>query len=130
MGSLPKSVKMAASLLSLTIFVLFHQDCLTFAGPTLGDIVACTEVDLTTCSAYIKEECEYSGDGLEDFEPQPGQVASIAACQAWAMPLEGYGVHYFVFDGITEECMLYSTLQADCSVIGGPRDAPPLAECS
>ena len=27
------------------------------------------------------------------------------------MPLEGYGVHYFVFDGITEECMLYSTLQ-------------------
>merc|ERR1711962_974434 len=179
MGSLPKSVKMAASLLSLTIFVLFHQeslaqnpcqdmtvadctlrpdniigtfpfpvaeicesscvtadtcmfwrffkndtvteclhlstnyhqDCLTFAGPTLGDIVACTEVDLTTCSAYIKEECEYSGDRLEDFEPQPGQVASIAACQAWAMPLEGYGVHYFVFDGITEECMLYSTLQ-------------------
>ena len=47
----------------------------------------------------------------EDFEPQPSQVASIAACQAWAMPLEGYGVHYFVFDGITEECMLYSTLQ-------------------
>jgi len=108
----------------------YHQDCLTFAGPTLGDIVACTEVDLATCSAYIGEECEYSGDRLEDFEPQPGQVASIAACQAWAMPLEGYGVHYFVFDGITEECMLYSTLQADCSVIGGPRDAPPLAECS
>merc|ERR1712029_265330 len=137
MGSLPKSVKMAASLLSLTIFVLFHQeilaqnpcqdmtvadctlrpdniigtfpfpvaeicesscdtadtcmfwrffkndtvteclhlstnyhqDCITFAGPTLGDIVACTEVDLATCSAYIGEECEYSGTGLRILSP-------------------------------------------------------------
>ena len=50
---------------------------------------------------------DMSGDAV----PQAGQVASIAACQTWAMPLEGYGVHYFVFDGITEECMLYSTLQ-------------------
>merc|ERR1712223_859211 len=148
MGSLSKSVKMAASWLSLTIFVLFHQkilaqnpcqdmtvadctlrpdniigtfpfpvadicqsscvtadtcmfwrffkndtvteclhlstnyhqDCITFAGPTLGDIVACTEVDLATCSAYIGEECEYSGDRLEDFEPQPGQPARRGRC--------------------------------------------------
>merc|ERR1712223_1851455 len=137
MGSLSKSVKMAASWLSLTIFVLFHQkilaqnpcqdmtvadctlrpnniigtfpfpvadicesscvtadtcmfwrvfkndtvteclhlrtnyhqDCITFAGPTLGDIVACTEVDLATCSAYIEEECEYSGDRLPALQP-------------------------------------------------------------
>merc|ERR1711972_118638 len=197
MGSLPKSVKMAASLLSLTIFVLFHQeilaqnpcqdmtvadctlrpdniigtfpfpvaeicesscntadtcmfwrffkndtvteclhlatnyhqDCLTFAGPTLGDIVACHEVDLTTCSAYIREECDYSGTRLVDYEPPVYGVSSISACQTWAKALEQFGANYFIFDGITEECKLYSALQANCEVIGGPKTAPPLAEC-
>merc|ERR1712055_172794 len=197
MGSMGKSVKMAASLLSLTIFVLFHQDilaqnpcqdmtvadctlrpdniigtfpfpvaeicesschtddtcmfwrffkndtvteclhlktnyhqdCISFAGPTLSDIELCQEVDLTTCSAYIGEECEYSGDRLEDYEPPVGGVSSIERCQTWAEPLEPYGAHYFYFDGTTEECMLFATLQADCRVIGGPKTAPHLTDC-
>merc|ERR1712107_231500 len=65
----------------------YHQDCLTFAGPTLGDIVACTEVDLATCSAYIGEECEYSGDRLEDFEPQPGQLPALQPARRGRCPL-------------------------------------------
>merc|ERR1719239_1391685 len=60
----------------------YHQDCISFAGPTLSDIGLCFEVDLNTCDAYIGEEC-----------------------------------------------MLFSSLQADCRVIGGPKTAPPLAEC-
>ena len=125
------------------------------------------QVDLTTCSAYIGEECEYSGDRLGeihisillfsisfhvcskvelkydpndvflievqmlvvDYEPPVGGVSSIERCQMWAEPLEPFGAHYFYFDGTTEECMLFSTLQADCRVIGGPKTAPHLTEC-
>jgi len=65
----------------------------------------------------------------EEYEPPIGGVSSIGACQTWAEPLEPYGAHHFYFDGNTEECMLFSTLQADCRVIGGPKTAPPLAEC-
>ena len=38
------------------------QDCITFAGPTDGDIESCSETDLSTCSAYIEEECQYTGE--------------------------------------------------------------------
>ena len=64
-----------------------------------------------------------------DYEPPVGGVSSIERCQMWAEPLEPFGAHYFYFDGTTEECMLFSTLQADCRVIGGPKTAPHLTEC-
>ena len=40
------------------------QDCITFAGPIDGDINSCLDTDLTTCSAYIEEECQYTGERL------------------------------------------------------------------
>ena len=89
-----------------------------------------------------------------DYEPPVYGVSSISACQTWAKALEQFGANYFLFDGITEECKLYSALQvaqliitndandfsflyflllcfiqANCKVIGGPKTAPPLAEC-
>ena len=64
-----------------------------------------------------------------EYDPAPGDVDSIAACQTVATTLEQFGAHHFHFDGNTEECMLYSTLQADCRVVGGPKTAPPLADC-
>ena len=99
-----------------------------------------------------------------DYEPPVYGVSSISACQTWAKALEQFGANYFIFDGITEECQLYSALQvaqltitnvveieyskpmtslwsfflyflllcfiqANCKVIGGPKTAPPLAEC-
>ena len=46
-----------------------------------------------------------------DYEPPVYGVSSISACQTWAKALEQFGANYFIFDGITEECKLYSTLQ-------------------
>ena len=40
------------------------QDCTSFAGPVDGDIDACLYTDLSTCSAYIGEECQYVGERL------------------------------------------------------------------
>ena len=37
------------------------QDCRSFAGPVDGDINSCLNTDLSTCSAYIREECQYAG---------------------------------------------------------------------
>ena len=46
-----------------------------------------------------------------DYEPPVYGVSSISACQTWAKALEQFGANYFLFDGITEECKLYSALQ-------------------
>ena len=46
-----------------------------------------------------------------DYEPPVYGVSSISACQTWAKALEQFGANYFIFDGITEECKLYSALQ-------------------
>ena len=87
------------------------------------------QVDLTTCSAYIGEECSYTGDRLTGFEPPAGDLDSIASCQAWAAPLVAAGVNHFHFYAPLEECRLYSTLQASCDAIGGPKEAPSLDTC-
>ena len=73
------------------------QDCLSYAGPTDGSIDSCLGVDLTTCGAYIGEECSYTGDRLTECEPPAGDLDSIASCQAWAAPLVAAGVNHFHF---------------------------------
>ena len=46
-----------------------------------------------------------------DHEPPIYGVSSINVCQTWAKALEQFGANYFIFDGITEECMLYFAQQ-------------------
>ena len=43
------------------------QGCTSFAGPVDGDIDACMDTDLNSCSAYIGEECQYVGERLSNI---------------------------------------------------------------
>merc|ERR1712110_906660 len=47
-----------------------------------------SQVDLATCSAYIGEECEYSGDRLEGGEYDPALATSTASqhVRQWPQP--------------------------------------------
>ena len=110
-----------------------------------GDINSCLETDLSTCSAYIEEECQYLGERLgerfngliekkqnfisDGLEPPSGDVSSIADCQEWGKEVQSLGVNYFYFSGVTEECQMFATMQSSCNAIGGPAAAPPLEEC-
>merc|ERR1719500_1252478 len=85
--------------------------------------------DLSTCSAYIEEECHYVGERLDLLEPPAGDVSSIADCQEWAKEVQFLGANYFSFSGVTEECQMFATMQSSCSATGGPAAAPPLEEC-
>ena len=121
---------------------------MSFAGPIGGDINSCLETDLSTCSAYIGEECQYVGERLGDIqeiffkyfgqlllfssvglEPPPGDVSSIADCQEWGKDVQPLGAEFFHFSGVTEECQMFATMQSSCSAIGGPAVAPPMEEC-
>ena len=66
---------------------------------------------------------------LEDLEPVPGEVSSIDECQEWGRMVQSLGAEYFYYNGVTEECQMFSSMQPSCSVVGGPEDAPPLDEC-
>jgi len=107
----------------------YHQDCITFAGPIDGNINSCLDTDLTTCSAYIEEECQYTGERLYGLEPPPEDVSSIHDCQEWAKEVESLGAENFYFSGVTEECQIFADMQSSCYAIGGPATAPPLEEC-
>jgi len=107
----------------------YHQDCTTFAGPVDGDIDACLDTDLSTCSAYIGEECQYVGERLEGLEPPAGDVSSISDCQEWGKEVQSLGAEFFYFSGVTEECQMFASIQSSCSATGGPAAAPPLEEC-
>ena len=41
----------------------------------------------------------------------------------------GLDVGYFHYYFPTEECRLYSSLEASCAAVGGPLQAPPVADC-
>ena len=66
---------------------------------------------------------------LEDLEPVPGEVSSIDECQEWGRMVQSLGAEYFYYNGVTEECQMFSSMQPSCSAVGGPEDAPPLDEC-
>merc|ERR1711862_324610 len=101
-----------------------HQDCTTLAGPVGGDLIACREVDKTSCDSILLEDCQYSGTRLDSLEPLPGDTSSILECQETALTLIEYGVNFFAFLGDTEECQLYGELEKICNVVGGPATAP------
>merc|ERR1712179_31530 len=107
----------------------YHLDCASFAGPVDGDIEACLNTDLSTCSAYIEEECQYVGERLDGLEPPAGDVSSISECQEWAKMVESLGADFFYFSGVTEECQMFASMESSCSAIGGPAVAPSLEEC-
>jgi len=109
----------------------YHKDCRSFAGPTTASIQDCLDVALETCGAIIEEECQYTGVRQEEFEPPAGDTSSIGDCQEWAAELAGAGldVAYFHYYFPTEECRLYSSLEASCAAVGGPVQAPPVADC-
>ena len=65
----------------------------------------------------------------EDLEPVPGEVSSIDECQEWGRMVQSLGAEYFYYNGVTEECQMFSSMQPSCSAGGGPEDAPPLDEC-
>ena len=78
------------------------QDCMSFAGPIGGDINSCLETDLSTCSAYIGEECQYVGERLGDIQeffssilinyyyfPQLVWSHLLVTCQAWPIVKSG-----------------------------------------
>ena len=113
------------------------QDCVTFAGPIDGDIdsYGLTDQRPTTCSAYIEQECQYSGERLgnidierekkstcnwwylisEDYEPNVGTISSITDCQAWGAAVLSLGAKYFHFSGTTRTCHIFSTWQSSCN---------------
>jgi len=113
----------------LHLSIDYHQDCISFAGPVDGDINSCLDIDFGTCSAYIGEDCQYTGERLVGLEPPAGDVSSIADCQEWGKEVQSLGANYFYFSGVTEECQMFATMQSSCSAIGGPAAAPPLEEC-
>ena len=65
----------------------------------------------------------------EDLEPAPGEVSSIDECQEWGRMVQSLGAEYFYYNGVTEECQMFSSMQPSCSAVGGPEEAPPLEEC-
>ena len=65
----------------------------------------------------------------EDLEPVPGEVSSIDECQEWGRMVQSLGAEYFYYNGVTEECQMFSSMQPSCSAVGGPEDALPLDEC-
>ena len=77
----------------------------------------------------MDENCQYLGDRLPAFEPPVGDIDSIQECQKWTSNFEGGGAAYFCFLGLTEECLIYKNLEAECDTVGGPAVAPPLDEC-
>ena len=87
------------------------------------------DVSLSTCDAIMDENCKYLGDRLTAFEPPVGDIDSIQECQKWTSNFEGGGAAYFCFLGLTEECLIYKNLEAECDTVGGPAVAPPLDEC-
>jgi len=109
----------------------YHKDCKTLGGPTLGSIEDCMDVDLTTCSALIWEECSYDGNRLNELEPPAGEVLTISECQAWAQLLpSSVNATHFVYLSRNEECRIYSSLSAtSCLTLGGPKSMPSLNEC-
>jgi len=108
----------------------YHKDCASFAGPIEGDIESCLNTDQNTCSAYISEECQYDGERLGHLELLPGEISSIEECQAWGNMVHKYGAAFFFYDGVTEECQMFASMQSSCSAIGGPETAPPLEQCT
>ena len=64
-----------------------------------------------------------------DLEPLPYEVSSIEECQDWGRMVHSLGAEYFYYNGVTEECQMFSSMQPSCSAVGGPEDAPPLDEC-
>ena len=49
---------------NVSLVTLVPQDCRTVAGPVEGDLLACNQVDKTTCGSIILEDCKYSGTRL------------------------------------------------------------------
>jgi len=107
----------------------YRQDCFSFAGPVDGDIDSCLNTFSYTCTAYFEDVCHFNGTRLEDQEPKPHDISSIRECQEWARIAESMGAAYFFYDGDTEECQLFSSMEPSCSAIGGPETAPPLDQC-
>merc|ERR1712154_65637 len=102
----------------------YHKDCASIAGPIDGNIESFLNTDRSTWSAYIEEECQYYGGRREDLEPPPAEVSSIKECHDWGKAVQSLGADYFFYNGITEECQMFATMQSSCSAIGGPETAP------
>ena len=133
---------------------IWQQDCESFAGPITSNLADCT-ADSNSCSAYVLDDCTYTGERLgkwrksflnsgiawrwqqisppDYLEPPPGNVASIEDCRLWAEVLVDGGLNdvaFFHFDSDIDECHLYSIMVATCQSVGGPRTAPPYDQCS
>ena len=134
---------------------IWQQDCESFAGTITSSLADCT-ADSNSCSAYVLDDCTYTGERLskwrksfflnsgiawqwqqisppEDLEPAPGNVASIEECRLWAKVLVDGGltdVAFFHFNSDIDECHLYSIMFATCQSVGGPRTAPHYDQCS
>jgi len=109
----------------------YQHDCESFAGHITSSLADCT--DSNSCSAYVLDDCTYTGERLEDLEPAPGNVASIEECRQWAKVLVDGGltdVAFFHFDSDIDKCHLYSIMVATCQSVGGPRTAPTYDQCS
>jgi len=108
----------------------YRQDCFSFAGPVDGDIDSCLNTFSYTCTAYFEDVCQFNGTRLgPEQEPKPHQISSKYECQDWAIIAESNGAAYFFYDGDTEECQLFSSMEPSCRAIGGPETAPPLDQC-
>ena len=133
---------------------IWQQDCESFAGPITLNLADCT-ADSNSCSAYVVDDCTYTGERLgkwrksflnsgiawrwqqisppDYLEPPPGNVASIEDCRLWAEVLVDGGLNdvaFFHFNSDIDECHLYSIMVATCQSVGGPRTAPPYDQCS
>jgi len=105
----------------------YQHDCESFAGAI--NWVDCTEGP-DSCYAYVEDDCVYTGERIEKDEPIPGNVASIEECRMWAELCMDDGVAFFHYNSVTEECHLYSTMDADCQSVGGPKAAPDFDQCT
>ena len=50
------------------------------AGPVEGDLVACSQVNKTSCDAIILEDCDYSGTRLGKGRREKGSTFIISDC--------------------------------------------------
>ena len=65
----------------------------------------------------------------EEFEPLPGDLASIGECQEWAELAMEFGAAFFHYISTSEECHLYRNLDTVCHSVGGPKAAPSFDQC-
>jgi len=103
----------------------YLDSCQLIGGPVTPGIDDCVQGMDNSCASFVREECSYKGDIRFSKE----SVTDAHSCQALLQTLHTvYKAEYFVYDTTAHLCMFYSTMEADCPTLSGPK-FPDVDEC-